>query len=392
MSDPQWTAHLDRNDQQKPRSTLANAVVVLQHDPAFSPDRLYYDEFLDRVLVANSEVRAWRDDDDTKLTVYMQQTVGMQTVAESHVASAVRYVARQRTKHCVRDWLETLVWDGIERIAQAFEDFWSIEPATNQPSEYIRAVSANFFLGMVMRVLQPGCQLDTMPIFEGAQGIGKSRALRALGGAWYMLAAESVTSKDFFQALPGCWLVEIGEMDSFSRAERERTKLVISTPVDRYRPSYGRYARDFPRQCVFAGTTNHDDYGNDDTGLRRFLPVRCTSAVDVDGLTRARPQLFAEAYRYATEQRPWWEVPRAAEAQADRQAVDVWTTIVLDHLVGKSDVALADVLRDGLKIRDADMTRVHELRVGRILKLAGWRKKDTRLGSKVVKRWFQPDE
>lgn len=390
MSDLNWEALLDLTDKNVPRSTLANAVLVLQHDPEFSPERLYYDEFVDRVLLANSPTRQWRDDDDTRLTVYMQQTVGMLTIPESQVASAVRYVARQRTRHCVRDWLASLQWDGIERIAHAFEDFWGIEPAANQPSEYIRAVSANFFLGMVMRVQQPGCQLDTMPIFEGAQGIGKSRALRALGGAWYMLAAESVTSKDFFQALPGCWLVEIGEMDSFSRAERERTKLVISTPVDRYRPSYGRHTRDFPRQCVFAGTTNHDDYGNDDTGLRRFLPVRC-GAIDVEGLTLARPQLFAEACVYAREQRSWWEVPRAVEAQLDRQDIDVWTDPVLTYLINRDDIAIVEILRDALKIRDADMTRMHALRVGRILRLNGWDKKDARIGHKVVKKWFKTD-
>lgn len=391
MSDLNWVALLDCTDKHIPRSTLANAVLVLQHAPDLGPSRLYYDEFLDRVLTTNSETRQWRDDDDTRLTVFMQQDVGMLTIAESHVASAVRYVARQRTRHCVREWLDTLRWDGIPRIEHALEDYWGVVPAANQPSEYVRAVSANLFLGMVVRVQQPGCQLDTMPVFEGPQGIGKSRALRVLGGAWYMLAAESVTSKDFFQVLGGCWLVEIGEMDSFSRAERERTKLVISTPVDRYRPSYGRHARDYPRQCVFAGTTNHDDYGNDDTGLRRFLPVRCGD-IDIPGLAAARPHLFAEALAYWREGRPWWEVPRATEAQADRQAEDVWTNTVLDYAMGKPDIALADVLREAFKMRDAEMNRSHELRVGRILKLAGWVKKPARRLGKLSKRWFQPED
>jgi putative DNA primase/helicase len=391
MSDLNWSALLDLTDKQIPRSTLANAVLVLQHDPDFGPDRVYYDSFLDRVLTRDgSTLRQWRDDDDTRLTVYMQQQVGMLTIAEAHVASAVRYVARQRTRHCVLEWLDTLTWDGTERIEHALEDYWGVEPAPNQPSEYVRAVSANLFLGMVMRVRQPGCQLDTMPVFEGPQGIGKSRALRVLGGAWYMLAAESVTSKDFFQVLGGCWLVEIGEMDSFSRAERERTKLVISTPTDRYRPSYGRHARDFPRQCIFAGTTNHDDYGTDETGLRRFLPLRC-GAIDIPGLAAARPHLFAEAAVYAAEGRCWWDVPRAVEAQADRQAEDVWTATVLDYLVGKDEVSLADILREALKLRDADMTRAHQLRVGSILKLAKWIKKDARRSGSTRKRWFAPE-
>lgn len=393
MSGLCWANILDcAGKDQKPRSTLANAVLVLQYDPQFSPDYLWYDEFLDRMLMRDGEiVRQWRDDDDTRVAVYLQQIIGMVTVPVSVVADAVRYVARQRFRHCVREHVLQFSWDGEEHIAHAFEDFWGVVAAPNQPSEYIRATSANFFLGLIARIMSPGCQLDTMVIFEGPQGIGKSRALRVLGGDWYMLAAESVTSKDFFQVLSGGWVVEIGEMDSFSRAERERTKLVISTPTDRYRPSYGRHAKNYPRQCVFAGTTNHEDYGNDDTGLRRFLPVRC-GEIDVPGLILARPQLLAEALHYFRQGCTWWEVPRAAEAQADRQAEDIWTVTVLDHVLGKPDLALVDVLRDALKIRDADMTRAHELRAGRILKLAGWVKKPARRLGKLGKRWFPPDE
>lgn len=393
MSVPAWDAILDcAGKDERPRSTLANAVLVLQHDPQFSPEYLWYDEFINRVLTRDGDgVRQWRDDDDTRVAVYMQQTVGMVTVPVSIVADAVRYVARQRVRHCVREHVSQFTWDGVERIAHAFEDFWGVEPALNQPSEYVLAVSFNFFLSMMARIMAPGCQVDTMVIFEGPQGIGKSRALRTIGGVWYMLAAESVTSKDFFQVLAGAWLVEIGEMDSFSRAERERTKLVISTPTDRYRPSYARHARDFPRQCIFAGTTNHDDYGNDDTGLRRFLPVRCT-AIDIPSLIAALSQLFAEALHHWRAGASWWEVPRAAEAQADRQAEDVWTSTVLEHIIGKTDVALSDVLRDALKIRDADMNRGHELRVGRILKLNGWVKKPARRLGKLGKRWFAPEE
>jgi putative DNA primase/helicase len=388
MSD--WSSVLDCT-QAGPRSTLANAVSVLQHDPQWADTTFWYDAFLDRVLLANSPVREWRDDDDTRLTVYLQQSVPMATMSEAHTASAVRYVARQRTKHCVRDWLATLRHDGTPRLENALERYWGATATERQPAEYLQAVSANFLLGIVARVMLPGCQLDTMVILEGAQGIGKSRSLRALGGAWYMLASESVTHKDFFQSLPGKLIVEIGEMDSFTRAERERVKLAISTPVDRWRSSYGRRAEDHPRQCVFVGTTNRDDYGNDDTGLRRFLPVLC-GAIDVLGLTRDRDQLFAEAYRRVQAGEPWWLTPEqpTLAVQRDRQADDVWTTEVLEWLIGKSDVTSAEVLSGALKIRTGDMTRTEQLRVGSILRLAGWKRQTIRRAGLPIKAWVTP--
>lgn len=382
-----WTTILDCTNA-GPRSTLSNAVAVLQRDPRWGPDVLWHDEFLDRTLIANSPVREWRDDDDTCVTVYMQDEIKMSGLSESNAASAVRYVARQRSRHCVREWLTTLIWDGVERIAHAFEDYWGAAPSADQPCEYLRAISANLLIGIVARVMVPGCQLDHVVIFEGPQGIGKSKALRILGGEWYMLAAESVTSKDFFQGLPGKLIVEIGEMDSFSRADRERVKAAITTPTDRYRSSYGRRAEDHPRQCVFVGTSNRDDYGNDETGARRFMPVRC-GIIDLVNLSALRDQLFAEAYAKFQAGASWWETPEAStkSVQRDRHADDVWSTTVLEWLVGRSDVTIAEILINALKFKTADMGRPEQLRVGGILRVAGWERRTVRRDGKAVQGW-----
>jgi predicted P-loop ATPase len=395
MSGLCWANILDCTSQDhQPRSTLGNAVLVLQHEPTTAADRLYYDEFLDRVQLCDdtNTVREWRDDDDTRLTVFMQQTVGMLTVQEKIVSSAVRYVARQRTRHCVRDYLDALRWDGIERIAHAFEDFWGAEPSADQPCDYLRAVSANFFIALVARVRRPGCKSDHMPVFEGRQGLGKERALTALGGPWYMVSQYAVGNIDFLRSLPGKWIVEIGELDSFSRAEKERVKIVISSAMDRYRTPNARHAHDAKRQCIFAGTTNKDDWGNDDTGLRRFWPVTCGD-INVDGLLAARDQLFAEADRAFAAGQRWWETPYSTlRVQADRQIEDVWTATVLEHIQHHTETSLAAILRDGLKIRDAEMTRSHQLRVGSILTLAGWKKRTTRREGRLCKRWFPPED
>lgn len=393
MSGPNWQALLDCNEKtSQPRSTLANAVLVIQHDPDWAPAHFYYDEFLHRVLVRDgATLREWRDDDDTRLTVYMQQTVGMLTIPESQVASAARYVARQRVRHCVREYLASLEWDKVERIAHAFEDHWGVTPSAQQPCDYVRAVSANFFKCLVARVLKPGCQVDTLVIFEGGQGIGKAKALRALGGAWYAVASESVMSKDFFQIFPGVWLLEIGEMESFSRAERERVKLIVSTPIDRYRPTYARHAQHFPRQIIFAGTCNRDDYGNDDTGLRRFWPIVC-GEVNPESVAANRDQLFAEAYARVLAAEPWWVTPdvETKAVQRDRQSEDVWTPLVLDYLIGKTEAQIHLILGDACKLAAPQMTHTHKLRIGSILRLAGWTKSVKRLDGRLAKIWVAP--
>ncbi len=379
---------LAQNGKGAPLSTHANVGLVIDHMPQMLRGA-HYDEFLDKTLV---DGREWRDDDDTGLCMWIQERIGLSGITPGMVHSVVSYRLHQTPRHCVREYLDGLVWDGVERIAHAFEDGWGAVSSDTQPSDYLRAVSANFFIGLVARVQRPGCQLDTMPVFEGDQGAKKSSALRVLGGAWYMAASESVNSKDFQQTLRGSWLAEIPELDSFSRSDRDRVKSIISIPTDKYRPSYGRHAREFPRQCVFAGSTNKDDWGNDDTGLRRFWPVYCGD-IDLALIASTRDQWFAEAVHLFRGGASWWETPRASTlaAQADRQHVDVWTNTVLDWCGFKDDVTSAEVLTGALKFRESDIGRVEQIRVGSILRLAGWKHKPVRRLGKLIKCWVAPE-
>lgn len=383
-----WTSILDCTNS-GPRATLSNAVTAIQRDPMLGPDLIWYDEFKDQILTANSPTRQWRDDDDARVTIHLQQSVGISTIAETVVSSAIRHVARQRTRHCVRDAIIDTAWDGLPRIVRALERYWGAEPGPQQPLDYIRAISGNMLIGLIARVFDPGCHLDNMVVFEGPQGIGKSKALRVLGGPHYMLAAESVASKDFFQALRGAWLVEIGELDAFSRAERERVKVAISTPTDKYRSSYGRYVREHPRQCIFAGTTNRDDWGNDDTGLRRFWPLRC-GLIDISALAADRAQLFAEALICYRSGQSWWETPSVATAlvQGERQHDDAWTDSVLNWLIGKTEVTSTEILTGALKFKEADIGRPEQNRIGSILRLAGWRRQTIRRDNRPIKAWI----
>ncbi len=148
---------------------------------------------------------------------------------------------------------------------------------------------------MVMRVYHPGAKFDWMPIFEGAQGVGKSSFGRLLVGDKYFLDwLPNLNDKDSALSLQGMWGVEMGELSQFRKNELENIKAFISRTVDKLRPPYGRRLMESARRCVFFGTTNRETYLIDDTGNRRFKPV-VVGRLNFKKLAEDRLQLFAEA-------------------------------------------------------------------------------------------------
>lgn len=358
----------------------------------WSKDRLYFDEFSGRVMVVNSAPREWRDDDDVSLTCYMQDTTGMTRLQKNLVCDAVDLVARRRGRHAVREYLQPLEWDEVPRIYHALEDHWGVECDESQPTDYVRAASGNLFVGLVARVLRPGCKLDTMIVFEGAQGIHKSSALDVLGGAFYAAIDESAATKDFLQATRGKWVVEIAEMNAVTRSEHAHVKGMLSRRIDTYRPSYGRRSVDVPRQCVFAGTTNRDDWHTDDTGGRRFWPIRC-GQITPDTLSAIRDQLFAEAVYRLDHGATWWEMPgSSAQVQSDRFAEHAWTSLVLDGIALQSETTMHEILTRILKFDTDQITHQSQLTVGSILRHAGWIGKPTRRNGRIGRVWFSPSQ
>jgi putative DNA primase/helicase len=138
-------------------------------------------------------------------------------------------------------------------------------------------------------VFKPGCKNDTCLVLEGPQGLLKSTALRTLAVP-FTDEISDLGTKDAAMRVRGVWIIELAELDAMGRTEASRTKAFMSPSTGRFRPPYGRHTIEVPRESVFAGTVNHDAYLKDETGDRRFWPVRC-GTIRIEDLRRDRDQL-----------------------------------------------------------------------------------------------------
>jgi predicted P-loop ATPase len=182
-------------------------------------------------------------------------------------------VAQQHSFHPVRDYLNGCTWDGVPRVETLLIDYLGAED-----NEYTRAVTRKALVAAVARVFRPGVKFDYMLTIRGTQGIGKSALIAKLAGEWFSDTFTTMNGKESYEQVQGVWIMEIGELAGMRKAEAETIKLYITKQTDRFRPAYGRRLQDFPRQCIFIGTTNETQFLRDTTGNRRFWVVDTPNA------------------------------------------------------------------------------------------------------------------
>lgn len=272
--DTSWMGLLEMNKNQY-ESTVNNVAIILEHDPLLKR-RIKFNTFSGRSIVSDAlpwnkekRERDWNDMDDSGLRYYLEKyykITGVQKIADG---LAVHF--NSHSFHPVRDYLNSLEWDGIPRL-----DYLLIDYLGAPDTPYHRVVMRIHLAAAVARVMIPGFKYDSMLSFTGAQGIGKSTFIRVLAkDQWFSDSLTTVQGKEAYEQLQGVWLLEIAEMMATKKAEQEAIKLFLSKTEDIYREAYGRRTVKRPRQCVFFATTNDMHFLRDRTGDRRYWPVQC---------------------------------------------------------------------------------------------------------------------
>lgn len=422
----QWTGKVALNDQGKPTPTDANMVLFFEHHPAWK-DVLGYNARSNRPVYLRAPPIELKHDGSFEMTrdrswisLWLQdkaQMVGR--ITSSDMQSAMTAVSRKNSFDPLLQELLRLrgQWDNVPRLDTVFQ-----RVGGTPDSEWARIVGSLWFKSLVARILWPGCKCDTMLILEGLQGYRKSSFFshllpdRAYFSDSLNKIRHDVESIRLIHSGPA--IFELGELSGLRKQEVEEIKAFLSADHDDLRPLYESYRRT-PRRCIFVGTTNRDDYLRDETGGRRFWPIRITRPVDIDLVLKERAQWFAEAlYRIETGERWYLEDERehnlAAVEQNERYEEDIWFGTVRDYLAPENRaVALApavtgpqqmsemvnakragdfvttmQVAEHALKLEIKNARTAEGARINKIFRKLGWHPART----EFIRGWRRPEK
>lgn len=291
--------------------TINNALLILLNDPELK-GKYGYDVFASQPKLrgdvpwrprgsVKTEGRGtlWEDRDEAGLRWFLQTK--WRYKSENDLKNALEMAFYTNQFHPVQDYLNGLEWDGVERLDTAL-----IRHLGAEDTEINRKLTRKWFVSAVKRVMIPGSKVDAALVLIGDQNLGKSGFADVISKGWFNDSDVNMTNKEGYEALHGSWIIELAELASVKRADIESVKTFISKREDTYRKAYGRRAGNYPRQCVFFGTTNEYEIFRDRTGNRRFWPIEVSSYLSRDALAEETDQLWAEAVvRWKQGEQTW---------------------------------------------------------------------------------------
>lgn len=320
-------------EQKTPSSTLWNARVALaklsQRGLQFTYD-MFRSKYYAGGMALSSDAGQVHDEALSAIRVMIRDQFNFDP-GKNNTWDALLLTCRERGYHPVKDYLEPLWWDHVERINTMLIDYFGA-PDT----EFIRGVSRMVMVASVRRIYEPGCKYDYMVVLESVEGMNKSSALATLYGAQFFSDQTilGLDDKHLQETVRGRWCIEAADLSGMRKSEVDKVKAQLSRFEDRSRPAYGRAVIDAPRSVVFWGTTNEHDYLRSQTGNRRFLPVP-VGRINVEALKRDRDQLWAEAYEISELSNESILLPErlwtAAGIEQDaRRKIDPWEDALVD--------------------------------------------------------------
>ena len=138
--------------------TIRNCELILQNDHVLA-NAIRLNLLSERIDIVKPVgwPRSGKALNDTDMKYILRRMEKYGISSEKKIESAIRIVANENRYHPIRDYLNSLKWDGTERIAHVLHHFLGAAE-----DDYTCEAMKIFLLGAIKRVFQPGCKFETM--------------------------------------------------------------------------------------------------------------------------------------------------------------------------------------------------------------------------------------
>lgn len=338
-----------------------------------------YDEFHGSIVVSPHDQELWRPLEDADYVTIRRhlETHGFKPIGRELMRDAVLGVAWKRRFDSAKAWLEGLEWDGVPRVETMLSDYFGAED-----TPYTRAVARYWFSAHAGRVFEPGSQADMVPVLVGRQNAGKSSAVLALSpseDAYVKLDLEHKDA-DLARKMRGKVIGELDELRGFSGRTAEANKAWITQRFEEWTPKYQEFTTKLLRRLVFVGTSNPDDFLDDPTGERRWLPVRIGKIRRAE-LAALRDQFWAEgAALWRANGIMWQAAFELAQAiHADFKKQDTWAEAVIEWVAARiargetcKNLSIQLIFLEVLQKTPSQISPADDARMRKILQTCGF--------------------
>lgn len=359
-------------------SNTYNAIQILRNEGTYHFRRNVLEEAVE-VSRGDEEFRRFKDTDASEINNWLQEKYNV-NLGRIQVHEQAELIAEERAFDPLQTYLKAITWDGANRA----QDFLRMLGVTDDRA--IKLYSKKWLISLVARALRPGCKVDSVLVLQGAQGLGKSTALRILTEPWFSDTALNLNDKDALLSASRFWVHEFAELSSFKRTSQATLKAFLTSPSDNYRPPHGRSVIVRPRRCVFVATTNEDKFLEDSTGSRRYWCVRVEGQIDFKRLELERDQLLAEA-KAAFDAGELWYFDDDEARKLQEELNDGVGTLELEpqfHFIQEwwqripfslrpKEVSVIRVLREAYQLSDDRIDAKQAISIGRLLSGIGWK-------------------
>lgn len=364
-------AGLQRKRTGEIKAIIGNVLKVLSCEDLLG-FRIMRDRFKEEIVIGNHEY-GWEPVVDAhygKIRLTLEGR-GFEPVSKDLLRDTAKVLVHENSFDSAQRWLVNRVWDGKSRVETFMIDYLGAED-----TEYARSMGEYIWTGLPGRVMEPGCQLDMVPIWVSAQGTHKSSILANMAPSRDLFVELDLQTRetDLARVLRGTVIGELAELKGLHSKEMESVKAWVTRRWEKLIQKYEEFATIFPRRLLIVGTTNQEQMLADSTGNRRWGPIRVGQG-DAVAVARDMEQLWAEGLQmWANGGIRWERFERLAKLEHSKYMIpDSWEENILDWLKTPDPMSgVRPEARDWVTVQEIASEALH-IPVGLLKKADGHR-------------------